>query len=206
MRWIPLGGLLAFFALGVVWRSWLHRRRHGSSGIVLFRSGRRAQNAREALVVVLFAVLGIQAAAGAFDPASLDAFRLWPSTPPWSWFGAAALLGAIVLMVVAQLDMGASWRIGIEERARPGLVVGGLYRFSRNPIYLALLLGLFGFVLLQPTWPALAALLAAYVGIRKQVAAEEDHLGRIYGDTYAVYAARVGRFLPALGRLSPPSG
>jgi len=42
--------------------------------------------------------------------------------------GSVLVLGATALMLVAQLDLGASWRVGIDEGARPGLVTGGLYR------------------------------------------------------------------------------
>ena len=42
------------------------------------------------------------------------------------------MLGGLVLMVTAQLHLGASWRIGIEAGARPGLVTGGLYAVSRD--------------------------------------------------------------------------
>jgi protein-S-isoprenylcysteine O-methyltransferase Ste14 len=40
--------------------------------------------------------------------------------------------------------------------------------------------------------------------IQMQVrAVEEPYLLRTHGDNYAAYAARVGRFLPGLGRLTP---
>ena len=42
-------------------------------------------------------------------------------------------------------------RIGIEDAARPGLVTGGLYRFCRNPIFLALLVVIAGYTLMLPT-------------------------------------------------------
>src|SRR5262249_29415532 len=201
MKWLPLIGLVAYVGLGAGWRSWLHRRRYGSSGIAAFRSRDLAQNLREALAVVLFLPLGAQAAAVAVRPGSLDALRVAPSPPAMQWLGAIVLLAGSAIMVVAQLDLGASWRIGIEEQARPGLVVGGLYRFCRNPIFLAMLGVLLGFALLVPTWLSLAVLLGAYAVIRGAVGAEERYLRRTYGHDYAVYAARVGRFLPHLGRL-----
>jgi protein-S-isoprenylcysteine O-methyltransferase Ste14 len=104
-------------------------------------------------------------------------------------------------MVAAQLDLGASWRVGIDEGARPGLVTDGLYRFTRNPIFLAMLLALTGFTLLVPTWLSAGTLVVAFLGIRQQVGEEEAWLARAYGDDYRRYAARVGRFVPGLGRL-----
>lgn len=103
--------------------------------------------------------------------------------------------------VAAQLHLGKSWRIGIDEHARPGLVTTGFFRWCRNPIFAFLLLGLIGFQMLLPTWLFTLALVGGYVGIARQVAAEEAWLTRAYGDAYRDYARRVGRFLPWIGRL-----
>lgn len=115
--------------------------------------------------------------------------------------GALLLFGGIALLIAAQLDLGASWRIGIEEGASPGLVTGGLYRFCRNPIFLALIVIVAGYALLLPTRLSLILLVGAYIGVRQQASAEEAYLMRTYGDSYRAYARRVGRFLPGLGRL-----
>ncbi len=106
-----------------------------------------------------------------------------------------------MFLVMAQLNLGASWRIGIEESTSPGLVTSGLYRFCRNPIFLAILTILTGYTLLLPTRLSLILLLGAFIGIRQQVLAEEAYLLRAYGDAYREYARNVGRFLPGVGRL-----
>ena len=198
---VPLVGILLFYGFGFCWRTWLHVRRYGSSGIMLFRSGRRAQDVRDALVMVLVLVTFGQAVVAAVAPEDLAA--LGPVVPPgWRVAGAALLLGATGVMLVAQLDLGASWRVGIEEGARPGLVTTGLYRFSRNPIFFCMLLALTGFTLLLPNWLSFATLLGAVLGIRRQVLEEEAYLVRVYGGAYRAYATRVGRFVPWVGRLS----
>lgn len=54
-----------------------------------------------------------------------------------------------------------------------------------------------------PNAIALFGLVLTVVAIQVQVrAVEEAYLLRAHGDTYTVYAARVGRFLPGLGRLT----
>ena len=82
------------------------------------------------------------------------------------------------------------------------IVVDGLYRFCRNPIYLAMFAVLAGFFLLAPTWPALVLFFGTYVGIRGAIAAEEVYLWHTYGHDYLAYASRVGRFLPYVGLLA----
>ena len=202
-RVLPLIGAIAFAAVGIVWRAWLQRRRFGHSGLMLFRSGRWPQHARELLMVVLCAVMGSQAVMYAVDPAALAPLALDspPQGGPWVLAGALALFGGIALTVAAQLDLGASWRVGIDEGARPGLVTGGLYRLSRNPIYLALLVVLVGYFMLLPTWPSLGVLAASVAGIRSAIGEEERYLQRVYGDDFTAYARDVGRFLPKLGSM-----
>ena len=115
--------------------------------------------------------------------------------------GAIILIAGLVLLVVAQLQMGSSWRIGIDEGATPGLIDTGLFRFCRNPIYLGLLVIIAGYVALLPTPISLLMWVGAYFVIRQQIRAEETYLRRIYGDAYHAYAHRVGRLLPNIGRL-----
>lgn len=183
-------------------RPWLQRRRHGTFGILLFQSGRWTQNLRDAALVSLIAVLIGQAALAV---ASRDALNplvagRGPLHEALRIAGAVMLVGGIALLAAAQLNMGASWRVGIKEDEAPGLVVHGLYRFCRHPIYLGLLTALAGYAALLPTAPSLALLAVAYAGVRLQVASEEAYLGRAYGAAYRAYAARVGRFLPWIGR------
>ena len=203
---LPLIAVLAFYGLGFGWRTWVQLRRYGSSGIVLFRSGRPGQHLREALFVVLAVALLAEAALAAVAPRRLpDLVPLAPATAAvLRATGTVMVLGATALMLAAQLDLGASWRVGIDEGARPGLVTGGLYRYSRNPIYVAMLAALLGFALLLPSWISLGLLIGAGLGIRRHVRDEEAYLARTYGEEYRRYAARVGRFVPGVGRLRAP--
>jgi len=203
---LPLIAVLAFYGLGFGWRTWVQLRRYGSSGIVLFRSGRPGQHLREALFVVLAVALLAEAALAAVAPRRLPG--LVPLAPATAAVlratGTVMVLGATALMLAAQLDLGASWRVGIDQGARPGLVTGGLYRYSRNPIYVAMLAALLGFALLLPSWISLGLLIGAGLGIRRHVRDEEAYLARTYGEEYRRYAARVGRFVPGVGRLRAP--
>ncbi len=203
-RMLPLIAAVTFLGVAFGWRAWFHRRRFGHSGLMLFRSGHWAQHLREAMLLVLAALMGGQAVLYALDPEWLAAFApvTLPVHPGWVALGALLVLGGIGLIVEAQLDLGASWRVGFDEGARPGLVTKGLYRFSRNPIYVALFVGLAGFVILLPTWLSLTVLVASVAGIRNQVREEERFLLRMYGEAFMAYARRVGRFLPGLGTLT----
>lgn len=84
------------------------------------------------------------------------------------------------------------------------LVVHGLYRYSRNPMYVGVLTVLLGWVTLSASLVLLAY--TACVALCFQlfiVFYEEPHLKRTFGQPYEEYLDRVGRWLPWPGRASP---
>lgn len=116
--------------------------------------------------------------------------------------GLAAI--GIAVTLAAQLGLGASWRIGIDETERTALVTTGSFAIVRNPIFTAVILTFSGLVLIVPNPIAVAGLLIAVVGIEVQVrGVEEPYLHRVHGRAYTDYTTRVGRFLPGLGRTIP---
>lgn len=202
-RWGPLIAFLVFLGVGVVWRSYAHYQRHGEWGIQLFHRGGWVQRIRDGLFLVVVVLLFVQVLAFAVAPDAIERALVLPAAlAPFAKVGGAALvaLGTLV-MAVAQIQLGASWRIGIDPAARPGLVTRGIYRYCRNPIFLAMFMGLAGLALWVPTWISLAILASAAWAIRAQVLDEERYLLGAYGDDYRAYASQVGRFLPGLGRL-----
>lgn len=88
------------------------------------------------------------------------------------------------------------------------LVVSGLYRYVRNPMYVALLNIVLGQALFfaSPQLLAYAAIcwLVTHLFV---VIYEEPHLRKTFGDDYRAYCAAVPRWLPRLTpyRESPPA-
>jgi protein-S-isoprenylcysteine O-methyltransferase Ste14 len=202
-RYVPLAGVVLMVAITGCLRPWLQYRRYGTFGIELFRSGRWSQNLRDGALLVLVALLiaqAIVAATSRNEPTPLIVGE-GAARDLLSVAGTVLMFTGIVLLAAAQLNMGASWRMGIKEGDAPGLVTGGIYTICRHPIYLGLIATLAGYAALLPTPLSLALLAATYVGARRQAAAEEAYLDRTYGAAYRDYARRVGRFLPGLGRL-----
>ncbi len=200
-RYVPLAGTLLFLLLGIGVRELIQRRRYGISGLAIVRDGARVENLIASLGLFFPVLLLAQAVLTAVAPHALDAWRV-PLPEVAKPVGALLLFGGTVLMFVAQMDMGASWRIGLDFQKQSELVTGGMYRVSRNPIYLCMFVTLAGFALLVSTWPVWLALSAGCLCLRAWVVhvEEAELLGR-YGDGYRTYAAHVGRFLPWFGRL-----
>lgn len=76
------------------------------------------------------------------------------------------------------------------------LVTGGVYRFSRNPMYLGTLLVLAGWAV-QLAHPAALVLLPCFVAFldRFQIGPEERALRANFGDAFEAYARQVRRWL-----------
>jgi protein-S-isoprenylcysteine O-methyltransferase Ste14 len=76
------------------------------------------------------------------------------------------------------------------------LVVAGIYRRTRNPMYLGLLLVLAAWVV-HLGQPAALLLLPAWVGwiTRFQIGPEEAALRRLFGATFAAYCLKVRRWI-----------
>lgn len=83
------------------------------------------------------------------------------------------------------------------------LVTVGLYRTSRNPMYVAVLIVLIGFALgYQSTRLAIYAAIVAVLFHLRVVMYEEPRLASLFGTDWAAYRARVPRWF---GRSAPPT-
>ena len=186
-----------FGVLGFGWRSWLQYRRTGSTG---FR-GIKAGGFLERLAGVGFAV----ALAVAFSAAVLQEIGVVEPVRMLSvvWLqtvGIVIATAGIAATVYSQLEMGDSWRIGVDETETTTLVLTGVYGRIRNPIYSAMFTFGIGIVLVTPNLVACAGLILLIATIQLQVRrVEEPYLLRTHGDAYRAYAARVGRFVPGVG-------
>lgn len=109
--------------------------------------------------------------------------------------GVVLLLISLVWTVLAQAQMGDSWRIGIDSEHRTKLVEGGVFMLSRNPIFVGMILTLFGLFLVIPNVGTLITLLVGIILIGIQVRLEEEYLSTIHGDDYLQYRGRVRRWL-----------
>ncbi len=126
----------------------------------------------------------------------------------WGWPVWSSPLGRVLGGVLALAGAGgAAYCANLFARVGRGtpvpidpprqLVVGGPYRYSRNPIYLAEVLILIGFFLFfgHPALLLYTILLALLVQLPAVVFLEEPVLLRRFGDDYAAYMRHVPRWL-----------
>ena len=128
-------------------------------------------------------------------------------TPCYGWAagrpGPMNLLGLIPVLVGIT---GLIWGMAVHSTQSPKgiewdldrsyLLRGGLYNFSRNPMYLAELLLMLGWVIFYGSVAVLIALVAwALFFIFYQVPLEERTLEAHFGEAYREYKGRVPRWL-----------
>lgn len=111
-------------------------------------------------------------------------------------FGFVIGLAGLSLCLYAQIKMGASWRVGIDEKVKTQLITTGLYALIRNPTYLGLFMLNLGVWLIWPTWTIFLLNILFVLFLEIQVRCEEDYLISRHGSEYARYKARTKRYLP----------
>jgi len=116
----------------------------------------------------------------------------WPVDVTGFFIGLAGLS----FCLYAQLKMGASWRVGIDEQIKTNLVTTGLYAVIRNPTYLGLFLLNLGIWLIWPTWAIFLLNLVFIIFLEVQVRCEEDYLTSLHGEDYLSYKRRSKRYIP----------
>ena len=102
---------------------------------------------------------------------------------------------ALIWIVIAQAQMKQSWRIGIDEQHPTRLVTGGLFRFSRNPIFVGMIASTFGLFLVLPNAVTFFVTATSYIIIQVQIRLEEAHLSQQHGQAYELYRKRVRRLV-----------
>jgi len=202
MAYAALGLFVVLMLVVGAWRRRIQLARTGDSGN---RRSWRADGTLEwwalAIADVGYLLVGVGAPMAALVglPALGILDRAWVHG-----LGIVVAVAGITLTLLAQLGLGASWRIGVDETETTELVTTGPFVLVRNPIFTALLAALTGLALMVPNPVAIAGLAFAVVGIELQVpGAEEPYLRRIHGAAYTDYTAVVGRFLPRIGRTRP---
>ena len=124
--------------------------------------------------------------------------------------GVAGAIAFLLLVFGSSVYAWCVWDFATFGRGTPApidapkrLIVRGLYRYSRNPMYVGVLTVILGWeVLFKSGVLAVYALIVALCFHLFIVLYEEPHLRRQFGKEYDDYCARAGRWLPKLRRPS----
>jgi protein-S-isoprenylcysteine O-methyltransferase Ste14 len=122
--------------------------------------------------------------------------RLFPSIGPplLKWISLGLWTFGFALLSAGRIGMGRSFRIGCAKEATT-LRIRGLFRYSRNPMYLGIYGTLFASILY--TMNPIILLVGVFVAAvhHRIVLAEEACLRKTFGEEYVDYCRRVGRYI-----------
>lgn len=101
----------------------------------------------------------------------------------------------LTICIIVQHQMKLSWRIGIDKENDTNLVTKGLFQYSRNPIYLGLMIAYLGYFLVIPNAATLLLCILSCVLLSQKIRFEEEHLFELHPKEYPPYYKRVRRWL-----------
>jgi protein-S-isoprenylcysteine O-methyltransferase Ste14 len=130
---------------------------------------------------------------------ALDWLVPLPFLPPdlhAGWLGVGVFVLALALGAWAIVTMTRAGSNVPTNRPTTTIVENGPYRFTRNPIYLGMFIGLAGLAVAFDTlWLLLMLVLFTFLIRFGVVSREEAYLDRKFGDVYRGYRSRVRRWL-----------
>jgi len=188
--------LVAYFIVAFLWRSYVVWKKTGVNPVV-FKGSDSAHDFIGRVFTAVFAVIIVVVVVYAFAPSAYQyAMPIYSLERRWIRLtGFILLLVSLVWTVLAQVQMGDSWRIGIDNEHSTQLVHTGVFGLSRNPIFLGMMVTLLGLFLVIPSAATLVTLLVGAILIGIQVRLEEEYLTRAHGDRYTEYVRSVRRWI-----------
>jgi protein-S-isoprenylcysteine O-methyltransferase Ste14 len=133
-----------------------------------------------------------------------------------NWFGRISVLDNIPTKILGMVFLGFSLLVSIwlhssflstniskDEKSR--LITTGIYRYTRNPMYLMLVHGVLGTFLLVPNLLTLALWVGTTFACYGLCLEEEKGLLKKYGEEYEHYKKEVGLLFPILKRKNKES-
>lgn len=194
-RYIPLIILCLWGFICVGLRLYLHQKQTGKSGIAV-PSDPKVRMLGYSLFTFIF-LLFIPTIEFAFFPDHYD-LLMFPfhgfETTFNRLYGIVFSLMSIGICAVAQAQMRESWRIGIDSNEKTELVQSGIFSTSRNPIYLGMVVGVFGLFIMMPSVFMLILFIAMIVTLEMVIREEEKYLEEKHGQAFVDYRNKVPRW------------
>lgn len=185
---IQVAGFLSAFG----WRTLRHWRRTGDTGL---RLSRQSPTTDRVASLLMFG-----GGFASFVATARAARRSRRAGTPG--LGLALMVAGVTSTLRAQVQMGRSWRVGVDASETTELVTERTFTRSRNPIFASMVAVAGGNALAVPTPGTLLGTALLLAGVEVQVRlVEEPYLLRVHGERYRRYAQRTGRFVPNFGRL-----
>jgi protein-S-isoprenylcysteine O-methyltransferase Ste14 len=101
----------------------------------------------------------------------------------------------LIIFLLALISFGNAWRIGIDENNSNELVTSGIFKYSRNPIFLFMDLYFIGIMLIYQNIVFTIVAICTVIGLHLQIAREEKFLQNKFGERYREYKKETRRYI-----------
>ena len=191
-----LGLLVLYFLVVFVIPSVRVKRKTGINPYV-FKNTDSAHDFLGKVSAPITSLIFIVALVNLFYPEGLQYFApfTWLEISILKYTGFAFIHLALLWIIVAQVQMSNSWRVGIDHSARTELKTNGLFSISRNPVFLGMLVTLAGIFFILPNAITLLVATVSVMLFQVQVRLEEEYLSNIHADKYITYCKKVRRWI-----------
>ncbi len=194
-RYVLLTYFVLFISVALLGRSyWVYRK----TGINALNQSHQDTTLKKLALVfklqLLMAAMQVADYSLGFNIITAPRLNFYPAYLGGS-IGSILLVLAFFIIVTAQQQMNTAWRIEVDSDSQVDLVDVGWFKFSRNPIFLALRISYLAMFLIIPCLWSLLTFLVAEIAFQWQVRKEEFYLTQKYGAAYLSYCAKVRRWL-----------
>jgi len=105
------------------------------------------------------------------------------------------MLASLAISAASLKDLGDSWRVGVIEEQETELIETGVYRFSRNPYFLAYFLMFAAYTTLLQSLLLLVLSVIGFGMVHTMIIREERYLVNKHAADYEHYRQKVPRYL-----------
>ena len=121
--------------------------------------------------------------------------RLWIEIVWVKYVGITFCYIGLIVFLWSLISFGQAWRIGIDENNANELITSGIFRYSRNPIFLFMDLYFTGIMLVYPNIVFIIITIGTIIGIHLQILREEKFLLKKFGEKYIEYKSKTRRYV-----------
>jgi len=116
--------------------------------------------------------------------------------PPHARVGLVVTVIGFVFLLLGQVTLGLNHASTVLIREGHKLIMHGVYRLTRNPMYLGLILVVVGLPVYVASWRGFWTSLVLIPLILNRIRLEERLLGEHFGQAYLAYKTRTKRLVP----------
>ena len=108
-----------------------------------------------------------------------------------------SIIGALIACI-SRFTLGKNWSLSIQQKESHVLIMDGIYKYVRHPIYTGLLLLFIGNALIVGDYRAILAVIIVFASFWLKLKKEEKWMMEIFGTKYMEYKNQTSALIPFL--------